>query len=262
MKIYQIDAFAENVFSGNPAAVIPLQDWLPDELLQKIALENNLSETAYFVPEGDGFHIRWFTPATEVKLCGHATLASAHVLFNHLNYHKEEITFHSASGVLSVRHIDKLIILDFPASLYSQPMKIPDIEKIFGIMPAECIEGNEDLMLVFGNEQEVLNLRPDFRLMCNLKYRGIIATAPSVEYDFVSRFFAPAVGVDEDPVTGSAHTLLIPYWASRNGKNEMIAKQVSERGGVVHCRYRDNRVDIGGFAVTYLIGEIYLPGNM
>jgi len=256
MKLYQVDAFAENVFSGNPAAVVPLQEWLPDAVMQKIAMENNLSETAFFIPEGDDFYIRWFTPSTEVNLCGHATLASAHVLFRHMNYKRETISFHSRSGLLTVNRKENMIILDFPASGFTEA-EFPDhAERILGIVPEKCIIGSEDLMMVFSNEEDLQILKPDYSAIARLNYRGLIATAPSAEFDFVSRFFAPAVGVNEDPVTGSAHTVLIPYWAERLHKTVMIAKQVSERGGIIHCRHRGERLDIGGYAVTYLIGDI------
>jgi PhzF family phenazine biosynthesis protein len=256
MKLYQVDAFAEHVFSGNPAAVVPLQEWLPDILMQNIAMENNLSETAFFIPFGDDFHIRWFTPSTEVNLCGHATLASAHVMFSHMGYQRESIAFHSKSGLLKVTRKENLIILDFPASGFAEAEFPDNAEHLLGIMPEKCIQGAEDLMMVFKSEQDLQNLQPDFYAIARLHYRGLIATAPSKEFDFVSRFFAPAVGVNEDPVTGSAHTVLIPYWAERLHKTEMIARQVSKRGGIIHCRNKDDRVDIGGYAITYLIGEI------
>jgi PhzF family phenazine biosynthesis protein len=258
MKLYQADAFTEDVFSGNPAAVVPLQEWLPDEVMQNIAMENNLSETAFFIPVGDDFHIRWFTPSTEVNLCGHATLAAAHVLFMHLGYDRKTISFQSISGLLKVNRKDNLIILDFPASDLSEAEFPDQADKLLGIMPEKCIKGSEDLMMVFSSEEDLQNLQPDYDAIARLNYRGLIATAPSKEFDFVSRFFAPAVGVNEDPVTGSAHTLLIPYWAERLHKTEMIARQVSKRGGIIHCRYRGERVDIGGYAATYLIGDIFV----
>lgn len=256
LTIYQIDAFAEKVFSGNPAAVVPLQNWLPDEILQNIAMENNLSETAFFIPAENGFHIRWFTPATEVNLCGHATLATAHVLFYQLNYDKKEIGFQSKSGILKVKKEDELIVLDFPTSEVNEIELPPNMEKAFGIKPQKCFKGREDLMFVFGNQEEIQNLKPDFSFIKTLEMRGIIATASSDEFDFVSRFFAPREGIDEDPVTGSAHTMLIPYWAERLKKKKMEAKQISERGGILHCKYLGERVEIGGKAVTYLVGEI------
>jgi PhzF family phenazine biosynthesis protein len=254
--IYQVDAFAENVFSGNPAAVVPLKRWLPDETMQKIALENNLSETAFFISTKKGFHIRWFTPAAEVDLCGHATLASAHVLFNHLNYSEEEILFESRSGILRVKKKGKLLFLNFPASFINEVEMQEKIKESFSIAPQKCLKGKTDLMLIYNNEEDILNLKPNFQKILESDVRGIIVTAKSLEYDFVSRFFAPAVGVNEDPVTGSAHTMLIPYWAKTLSKNKLTAKQISSRGGILECNYLNDRVEIGGKAVTYLTGTI------
>jgi PhzF family phenazine biosynthesis protein len=256
LPIYQIDAFADQVFGGNPAAVIPLKKWLPDETMQQIAMENNLSETAFFIPFENGFHIRWFTPATEVNLCGHATLATAYVLFNHLKFNEKEIRFQSRTGVLKVKKEGELIVLDFPTSEVKKAELPANIEKAFGIKPQKSFKGREDLMFVFVNHEAIENLKPDFHFLKTLEMRGIIATAPSEKFDFVSRFFAPREGIDEDPVTGSAHTMLIPYWAERLGKKELVAKQISKRGGVLHCKYLGERVEIGGKAVTYLVGEI------
>ncbi len=256
LNIFQIDAFTENVFSGNPAAVIPLQEWLPDETMQKIALENNLSETAFYIPTDKGFQIRWFTPASEVNLCGHATLATSHVLFNHLDYNKPEIIFQSKSGVLKVKKENDIIVLNFPASKVLELEMHEHAVKIFGITPQKCFKGREDLMFVFRTEEEVKNLKPDIQFMKKVETRGIIATGPSIKYDFVSRFFAPAEGIDEDPVTGSAHTMLIPYWAKILGKKRMTARQVSRRGGILYCENSGERVEIGGKAVTFLVGEI------
>lgn len=256
--IYQIDAFAENVFSGNPAAVIPLKKWLADETMQKIANENNLSETAFFIPTEKGFHIRWFTPGAEVDLCGHATLATAHVLYHHLNYSKNEILFESKSGILKVTRENDLIVLNFPSSKI-EVIEIPDnIKNAFNLESIKCIKGRDDLMLIFENESDIQNLNPDFQKITESKARGIIVTAESQEFDFVSRFFAPAVGINEDPVTGSAHTMLIPYWAKQLNKTEMVAKQVSERGGIIHCHHLGERIKIGGKAVTYLVGKVIL----
>lgn len=254
--IYQVDAFAENVFSGNPAAVVPLKKWLPDETMQKIALENNLSETAFFISTKKGFHIRWFTPAAEVDLCGHATLASAHVLFNHLNCSEEEILFESRSGILRVKKKGKLLFLNFPTSFINEVEMQEKIKESFSIAPQKCFKGKTDLMLIYNNEEDILNLKPNFQKIAESDVRGIIVTAKSLEYDFVSRFFAPAVGVNEDPVTGSAHTMLIPYWAKTLSKNKLTAKQVSSRGGILECNYLNDRVEIGGKAVTYLMGTI------
>lgn len=258
LKIYQIDAFAENVFSGNPAAVIPLENWLPDQTMQNIALENNLSETAFFIPAESGFYIRWFTPVAEVKLCGHATLATAHVLFNHLNYPENEIRFDSQSGILNVKKENGLIVLDFPA-LKPEETELPEnLKNAFDFQPVRCLKGRDDMMLVFKDEKEISEIKPDFQQILFSKTRGIIVTAQSETFDFVSRFFAPAVGVNEDPVTGSAHTMLIPFWANELGKNELTAKQVSPRGGILFCKFLNERVEIGGKAVTYLTGEIFV----
>ena len=254
--MYQVDAFAEKMFSGNPAAVVPLKEWLPDETMQNMAMENNLSETAFFIPEGEGFHIRWFTPVSEVDLCGHATLASAHVIFEHLGFDKKEIVFQSRSGILKVKKDENFIVLDFPASVLNTVEPPENIEKAFGKMPMECIKGKDDLMLVFETEDTIRNLAPDLNFIKTLDARGVIATARSEIFDFVSRFFAPLEGIDEDPVTGSAHTMLIPYWNKILNKTEMKAKQISARGGILHCRYMGDRVEIGGKAISYLTGKI------
>ncbi len=256
LTIYQIDAFAEKVFEGNPAAVIPLENWLPDNVMQQIAMENNLSETAFFIPLANAFHIRWCTPLAEVDLCGHATLASAHVLFNHLNYNEKEISFQSRSGILNVKKEEDLIVLNFPASKLTE-IKIPEnLKSAFNIQPEKCFKGRDDLMLIFEKEEDIIKLEPDFQKISGSKTRGIIVTAKSKKFDFVSRFFAPAVGVNEDPVTGSAHTMLIPYWSGELGKSDLTAKQVSARGGILYCKNLGERVEIGGKAVTYMTGEI------
>lgn len=256
LNIYQIDAFTENIFGGNPAAVVPLEKWLPGQTMRNIAMENNLSETAFFVPEEDGFHIRWFTPTTEVNLCGHATLAAAHVLFHHLNFNREEIVFQSRTGELKVKKENELIVLNFPASEVIETEIPQNIEKAFSIKPQNIYKGREDLMFIFEKQTDVQNLKPDFDFLKTLEMRGIIATAPSNDFNFESRFFAPREGIDEDPVTGSAHTMLIPYWAKRLGKKKMVARQISKRGGILYCKYLNERVEIGGKAVTYLVGEI------
>jgi len=256
IPLYQIDAFASQLFKGNPAAVCPLDEWLADELMQSIAAENNLSETAFFVPEGDGsYHIRWFTPASEVDLCGHATLASGYVLFDLLGHEKNKITFHSRSGVLTVIRDEDWLTLDFPA----QPpvaCEIPDaVRDAFSAAPTECLQ-SEDLMVVFERESEVEAAEPDFGQLMKIESRGIIITAPSNQWDFVARFFAPRYGIPEDPVTGSAYTQLGPYWAARTGKKRFRAKQVSARGGELSCELAGERVLISGKAVCYLDGTI------
>jgi PhzF family phenazine biosynthesis protein len=256
LKIYQVDAFAEKIFEGNPAAVIPLENWLPDRVMQQIAIENNLSETAFFVQENEGFHIRWYTPVAEVNLCGHATLAAAHVIFNHLKSSEKEIRFNSKSGLLKVKIENDLIVLDFPASQVTLVEMPEEVAKAFQFMAVACFKGCDDFMLVFENENVISQLKPDFQQLVLAKTRGVICTSTSENYDFVSRFFAPAVGVNEDPVTGSAHTMLIPYWSDVLGKTELMAKQISARGGILSCKNLGERVEIGGKAVTYLVGEI------
>lgn len=255
LPIYQIDAFAEKVFSGNPAAVCPLHEWLSDEIMQSIAEENNLSETAFFVPTERGFHIRWFTPVAEVDLCGHATLASAYVIFTLLGYEKSEILFESKSGPLKVTKSGVLLVMDFP----SQPpvkCEIPEeIVQAFNGMPIECLKA-EDYIVVFGSEDEIRAAQPELSLLKNVDLRGVVITAQSNRYDFVSRFFAPKLGVDEDPVTGSSHTQLVPYWSKVLGVKKLHAKQVSSRGGELFCELAGNRVLIAGKAIKYLTGEI------
>lgn len=257
IDIYQVDAFAKRTFEGNPAAVCPLDDWLPDKLMQSIAAENNLSETAFFVPEGDGFAIRWFTPLAEVDLCGHATLASAWVLFNCLGFESDELCFSSKSGPLRVSRDGDQLVLDFPAQP-PRPCPIPDgVVEAFGSKPLECLE-YVDLVVVFDDPETVMNADPDMGILAGMDYRGIIITAPARECDFVSRFFGPAVGVPEDPVTGSAHTKLAPYWAERLGKRKLRARQVSARGGDLVCTLQGDRVLIAGQAVLFLKGTLEL----
>ena len=256
LPIYQADAFASGLFKGNPAAVVPLQEWLSDELMQQIAMENNLSETAFFIPEGDHFHIRWFTPRAEVRLCGHATLATAHVLFNELNFQGDLLEFESLSGILTVKKVGEKLQLDFPADFAQEVEPINTFTEAFGAKPLQTFKGRTDYMLLFDSEETIQNLRPNIQLLLSTNARGVIATAKGNEVDFVSRFFAPAVGVNEDPVTGSAHTTLIPFWANKLGKTELTALQLSARGGQLWCTLSGDRVFIAGKAVTYLRGEI------
>jgi PhzF family phenazine biosynthesis protein len=257
LPIYQIDAFADQPFTGNPAAVCPLDAWLPDELMQSIAGENNLSETAFFVAEGDGYRIRWFTPTSEVDLCGHATLATAYVLFHCLDYDGDTIAFASKSGRLTVMRDGELLVMNFPAQP-PVPCDTPEpIRRAFGIEPAACLK-SEDYLVVFEHEAQVLAAEPDLEQLRKLDARGVIITAPSTEYDFVSRFFAPKFGIDEDPVTGSAHCILTPYWAKRLNKSTLQARQLSKRGGEVMCELKGERVSIAGRAVLYLQGEYEL----
>ena len=255
LTIYQIDAFAEKPFEGNPAAVIRLEEWLSDETMQAIAEENNLAETAFFVPANNGFHIRWFTPNREVNLCGHATLASAYVLFNILGYKENRVLFESLSGLLSVSKTGELLTLDFPAQP-PEPCDMPSVlAEGLGRAPIACLK-NDDYLAVFENEEEVLGIDPDHHLLQQLDLRGVIATAPASEYDFVVRFFAPKYGIPEDSVTGSAYTQLMPYWSAKLGKLNLNAKQVSARGGKVFCELQGDRVLISGSAVKYMEGTI------
>jgi PhzF family phenazine biosynthesis protein len=258
LSIYQADAFAEELFRGNPAAVIPLKEWLPKSLMQKIALENNLSETAFFIPGEGCFHLRWFTPTTEVSLCGHATLATAHVLFNHLGFNQDIIEFRTLSGILSVTREGDLLYLNFPFSPLSTFPTPQGLTKGLGLRPLEVHAGGGYLMAVYKNESEIKNIVPDFPVLSALPYKGIVVTAAGVNADFVLRFFAPAMGINEDPATGSAHTLLIPYWAKQLGKTTLLSHQISFRGGVLYCELLEDRVRIGGKAVTFMQGTLYL----
>jgi PhzF family phenazine biosynthesis protein len=256
LKLYQVDAFAEKLFMGNPAAVCPLESWLPNELLQKIAMENNLSETAFFVKENDAYHIRWFTPLIEVDLCGHATLASSHVIFEFLNYKENTIHFSSKSGDLFVRKENEYLILNFPTDKILKIETPALLVEGIGIAPLETYKGISDYMLLYKNQEQIEKINPDFKILSQTGTRGIIVTSKGNECDFVSRFFGPGVGIDEDPVTGSAHTTLIPYWQKVLGKNEMTALQLSKRKGYLICKYLGERVEIGGKVKTFLIGEI------
>lgn len=256
IRIFQVDAFTDHLFGGNPAMVCPLQSWLPDEMMQLVAQENNLSETAFFVPDGDGFHIRWFTPVTEVPLCGHATLATGHVLYRHLGCTLPEIHFNCKSGKLSVRPDGDWLTLNFPADQL-QPVTVPEaLSGGLQITPAEIYRGSENYLAIFNSPEEVIDLKPDFRVLAQLKALGVIVSARGTDVDFVSRYFAPGAGIDEDPVTGSAHTSLVPYWANRLQKTTLTARQVSARQGFLNCRMLGERVEMSGQAVTYLEGEI------
>ena len=256
--LYQVDAFTDHLFGGNPAAVCPLTEWLPGETMQKIAMENNLSETAFFIRKDEHFEIRWFTPLVEVDLCGHATLASAHVIFHHTGYSGSSISFRSRSGILKVTRDEDLITLNFPADTIIPAEPPGKLIESLGIRPKETYSGKTDLMLVLEDQRSIEMLDPDFGLMKRSGGRGVIVTARGDEADFVSRFFAPQVGVDEDPVTGSAHTTMIPYWAEKLGKSYMTAIQLSKRKGHLWCRHLGDRVEISGKAKTYLEGEILI----
>jgi PhzF family phenazine biosynthesis protein len=257
VPLYQIDAFTDGPFTGNPAAVCPLETWLPDDVMQAIAAENNLSETAFFVPEADGYRLRWFTPTTEVDLCGHATLASAFVVFRWLMPQRNEVTFQTQqAGRLTVARDGDLLALDFPARPPS-PCPMPaGLAAALGRPPAVLLAAR-DYLAVYESADEIRALTPDFAAIARLDRFAIIATAPGANgIDFVSRFFAPARGVDEDPVTGSAHCTLIPYWADRLGKTRLEARQLSRRGGALSCALHGDRVTIAGRAVLYLEGRI------
>jgi len=260
LKIYQVDAFTDRVFSGNPAAVCPLDSWLPDDVMQNIALENNLAETAFYVKNADGYEIRWFTPAVEVDLCGHATLAAAYVLHHHEGYNEDEILFFSPrSGLLKVSRTGDYLTLDFPSDVFGPVDITAELTGCFGQRPGEAFKGKTDYMLVFDSETAITGCKPDLPAIAKLPGRGVIITAPGDHSDFVSRFFAPQSGIDEDPVTGSAHTTLTPYWAARLQKDDLTAIQLSGRKGYLNCKYRGDRVDISGQARLYLTGDIYLP---
>lgn len=256
IPLYQVDAFTDKVFGGNPAAVCPLEAWIDDVTLQRIAAENNLAETAFFVKEGDGFRIRWLTPKSEVDLCGHATLATAYVIFNHLNFRAPSIVFESRSGKLSVTRSGEWYTLNFPTDRLVRGDVLQVYTSCFGKQPLEAYHGRTDLMLVYSSRDDVEAITPDFSKVAELGERGVIVTAKGTDTDFVSRFFAPEVGINEDPVTGSAHTTLTPYWSGRLGKKELTARQVSERGGYLKCKLLGDRVEISGQAAFYLSGEI------
>jgi PhzF family phenazine biosynthesis protein len=260
LRLFQIDAFAGQVFAGNPAAVVPLERWLDDATLQSIASENNLSETAFFVGEKGDFHIRWMTPTDEVDLCGHATLASAWVVFNEIEKGRTEVHFRSQSGLLRVTGDGERLALDFP----SRPPEPADAAMpaltaaALGAHPREVL-ASRDYLAVFDSEDEVRALRPDMARVAALDRMAVIATAPGGDCDFVSRFFVPSLGIPEDPVTGSAHCTLVPYWSKRLGRTKLFARQVSARGGELWCEDRGERVSIAGRCVRYLEGTIDLP---
>lgn len=258
--IFQLDAFTDTLFRGNPAAVVPLEEWLSDEVLQKIALENMLPETAYYVKEENGYRIRWFTPTVEVDLCGHATLAAAHVVFQNDGIEGDELAFDSRSGILRVtREKDGWLTLDFPVDTYQVAVPPPALqESISPVTAVGVYRGLADYMVVLETEAEVRDLKPDIIILSTVPTRGIIVTAPGDEVDFVSRFFAPQSGIDEDSVTGSAHTTLVPYWAQQLGKTEFLARQLSSREGHLRCKLNGDRVLISGQVREYLKGEIFV----
>lgn len=256
LPIYQVDAFCQEIFSGNPAAVCPLQEWLDDDLLLKIALENNLSETAYFIPEDGGYHIRWFTPGVEVKLCGHATLATSHILYTKLGYSGDKITFNSLSGLLEVRRPDNGYTLDFPSDVLEEASLSNGLFRNRDTAHLRTFKGKTDFVIVFENEEEILNLEPNFETIAQSPARGLIVTAKGENSDFVCRFFGPQSGVNEDPATGSAQTSLVPFWASELSKHTLSSIQLSQRRGYFNSRYLGDRVEITGKAATYMVGEI------
>lgn len=265
IPIFQVDAFADRPFEGNPAAVVPLDAWLPDDAMQAIAAENNLAETAFFVAEGDGYRLRWFTPSVEVDLCGHATLASAYVLYSKLGFRGDAVAFETRGGPLTVvRDGDGLLAMDFPA-FNPEPCDAPTgLAAALGADPAALLK-TRNFLAVFDTASAVAALAPDTRALAGVLGpldMGLIATAPGDEdsgWDFVSRFFAPAHGVDEDAVTGSAHCTSVPYWASRLGKTELVARQISTRGGTLYCSDAGERVILRGRCADYLTGEVTLP---
>jgi len=259
-KIFQIDAFTDRLYSGNPAAVCILENSIDDSIMQKIAMENNLAETAFAVRDGSQYIIRWFTPELEVDLCGHATLATAFVLFNNYNLNASSIKFFSPrSGKLLVeKGKNGLLILDFPTDDIKSIKPIQTLNEAIGKKPVRTLKGKTDYLLIYNNQEEIEQLKPNFFLLNQLDARGVIVSAPGDEVDFVSRFFAPQCGVNEDPVTGSAHTSLIPYWSKVLGKSTLVAKQLSKRGGDIYCEFLDKRVKIAGRAVPYLKGEIII----
>lgn len=258
LPIYQVDAFASRIFTGNPAAVVICKSELSAEIMQSIATENNLSETAFVVITRNDYQIRWFTPTVEVDLCGHATLAAAHVLFNHLKSSQNKVSFYSKSGFLHVHKNDEILYLDFPADSFTAVEPFEQLISGLGVKPSELYKGRDDFLAILDNEVSVASLCPNMDSISKVPSRGVIVSSIGTEADFVSRFFAPQSGVPEDPVTGSAHTTLIPYWSKRLAKQHLRATQLSKRGGELTCKDLGERVEIGGRAVTYLVGEISL----
>jgi predicted PhzF superfamily epimerase YddE/YHI9 len=260
LEIFQVDAFTSKPFGGNPAAIVPLEQWLPDETMQAIAMENNLAETAFFVRSENGYDLRWFTPTIEMDLCGHATLASGFLIFEILGADQQILRFQTRSGELTVEKVGGRYVLDFP----SRPGVVTEppaglIEAV-GKKPKEVLK-SRDYMLVYESEADVVSIKPNFEALARINTHAVIVTAKGDDADFVSRFFAPEVGVPEDPVTGSAHCTLIPYWAEKLGKEKLYARQVSWRGGELFCELAGDRVKIGGDAVLFMKGEIYVASE-
>ncbi|HEY5328166.1 MAG TPA: PhzF family phenazine biosynthesis protein [Mucilaginibacter sp.] len=259
ISIYQADAFTSRLFGGNPAAICPLEEWLPDETMQQIAVENNLAETAFFVKNETGYKLRWFTPEYEIDLCGHATLASAHILFTELAYKKDTIYFETVkAGMLAVKKDGDKYVMDFPSRppIHIEP-PIGLVDALGEKQPLEVLR-SRDYFLVYGSEKDITDISPDFLALSKIDTVGVIVTAPGKDVDFVSRFFAPGAGIPEDPVTGSAHCNLIPYWAGKLGKTKLHAYQLSARKGELWCELKGERVLMSGKAVTYLKGEIFV----
>jgi PhzF family phenazine biosynthesis protein len=257
MQVFFVNAFTQDRFGGNPAAVVPLDEEIPESVMQSMAAQHNLSETAFISRQGEGYDIRWFTPTIEVALCGHATLASAHVLFHHLGFEPATVIFHSRSGPLPVsRREDERLSMDFPVNRPAGVGHLESIEKGLGARPVSLYQSTYDFMAVFEKQADLEHLSPDFHVLSQIRSRGVIATAPGKEVDFVSRCFYPQSGINEDPVTGSAHTVMAPYWAERLGRKRLRAKQISKRGGELECELKGERVLISGYARTYLTGEI------
>lgn len=259
LDLYQVDAFTNQLFKGNPAAVVPLTTWLPDETMQAIAAENNLAETAFIVPKGEDFELRWFTPAIEVRLCGHATLATAFVLFEQLNYQNKSIRFHTKSGILTVEKEEDFLVMNFPADELEEVEVLKIAQDGLGAKVEAFYKGKDDYLAVLDSQETVEKLTPDFRILAQLESRGIIATAKGEKFDFISRGFFPQAGIDEDPVTGSAHTTLTPYWSEVLDKKTLTARQLSKRTGDLICTLEGDRVLLKGQAVLYLVGKIEVP---
>ena len=258
LPIYQVDAFTDELFAGNPAAVVPLEEWLSGEQMQAIAAENNLSETAFFVKNGEEYNLRWFTPAVEVDFCGHATLATAHILFSELKQ-KGSLIFNTRVGKLIVKETDKsTYLMDFPVDKLSPIAISPELEAAVGLPALEAFSGREDIIYAVATQEMVEQVTPDFKALGRTSKRGVLVTAPGSTCDFVSRCFFPNAGIDEDPVTGSAHTTLVPYWAKRLQKAKLIARQISERGGYLACELAGETVFLTGKGVTYMRGEIFI----
>ena len=256
IPLYQVDAFTSKIFNGNPAAVCPLEDWIDDHIMQKIAQENNLSETAFFIKNKTEFDIRWFTPVSELDLAGHPTLAAAHVILQELGLNLNEIIFNTKiKDILKVTYNKNLYIMDFPSRNPKIENNFEKVTDALGKRPKELYR-HRDAVAVFDNEEDIKNISPNIEKIKKLDYPAVIITAPGEKVDFVSRNFAPKLGIPEDPVTGSAHCELIPYWSKKLKKKQLLARQISERGGELYCSNNHDRVTIGGKAVTFLRGEI------